>query len=61
MGDDNDRAAMAKTADSLEDVRFRLGVESGRRLVEDQNLGIVIQGTSQRNSLALAYRAITSL
>ena len=55
---DHDRGATAhQPVDRLLNFRLRLAVQRGGRLVEDQDLGIAIDGPRDRKALALATAA----
>src|SRR5215469_6133164 len=56
MGDNDRRLALDEPVDGLKDQLLGGGVESGGRLVHDQDRGIADHGAGNRDSLALTSR-----
>ena len=65
MGNHEGGAPARQALHSLHDCRLGLEVHRARRLVEDENRGILQEGTRERDALALtareAHTALTDL
>ena len=63
MGDDDDGAVpfLGPSLEELDDDLGRLGIESGRRLVGEDELGFAGEGPGDCHALALSAREVLGL
>src|SRR3989442_10052530 len=58
MRDQEHRAAAHEVSHRAEDLRFRVGVDGARRLVEDEYWTVLQEGPRERDALPLASREL---